>query len=202
MKITEQTTEQIRDQILDAAMERFGRYGWGKTTMAEIAKDCEMSAGNLYRYYENKKEIGAGCAERCMKSSEALWRDVLNKPGLTAADRLREAIVAKVGNLYKEFSERPPLFELVIFVSKERRDLVTRHEAAQQSLIAEILAEGNRTGEFDVPDVLKTAKSILGATFKFIAPHYMGSLAHISLEDLEHEARQVVDLLVRGLAKR
>lgn len=54
--------ESIKTQILDAAMNRFARFGFGKTTMAEIAKECDMSAGNLYRYYENKAEIAAGCA--------------------------------------------------------------------------------------------------------------------------------------------
>ena len=67
MKLTEETTEEIKHNILDKAFARFGHFGFGKTTMAEIAKDCEMSAGNLYRYFENKKEIGAGCAKRCMQ---------------------------------------------------------------------------------------------------------------------------------------
>ena len=57
MKLAEETTEAIKHDILDKAFLRFGRFGFGKTTMAEIAKDCDMSAGNLYRYFDNKKEI-------------------------------------------------------------------------------------------------------------------------------------------------
>jgi AcrR family transcriptional regulator len=34
---------------------RFGWYGFGKNTMAEIAKDCEVSSGNLYCYFKIKK---------------------------------------------------------------------------------------------------------------------------------------------------
>jgi AcrR family transcriptional regulator len=199
MKIAEQATEEIKNQILDAAFERFGRYGFGKTTMVEIAKDCDMSAGNLYRYYPNKKEIGAGCATRCMRDSEGLWRDVLQQPGMTPSERLEALILAKLRYLHQQFSDHPPLFEMVLFISEERGDLVANHLGSQQSLVAEVLAEGNRSGEFDVPDILGTAKLILASTMKFIAPHFMGALA---LEDLEREARGVVKLLVQGLAKR
>jgi AcrR family transcriptional regulator len=199
MKIAEETTEEIKNQILDAAFDRFGRFGFGKTTMAEIAKDCQMSAGNLYRYYPNKKEIAADCAGRCMEASEELWRDVLKQSGMTASQRLETIILAKLRYLHQQFSDHPPLFELVNYVSGERGDLVAIHMETQQSLLAEVLAEGNRSGEFDVPDILGTAKIILATTMKFIAPHFMGAFA---LEDLEIEACGVVKLLVQGLAKR
>lgn len=199
MKIVEQTSEEIKDQILDAAFERFGRYGIGKTTMVEIAKDCDMSAGNLYRYYPNKKEIAAGCAGRCMRAAEDLWREILTQPGLSPSERLITIVLEKVNYLHQQFSEHPPLFELVMYISGERGDLVNRHMEVLQSLVAEILAEGNKTGDFSVPDVLGTARVFLAATTKFITPHFMGGL---ELKGLETEARQVVHLLVQGLAKR
>jgi AcrR family transcriptional regulator len=199
MKIAEQTTEDIKNQILDAAFQRFGRYGFGKTTMAEIARDCQMSAGNLYRYYPNKKEICADCAGRCMRSAEELWRKIINRPGLSPSQRLTTVVLEKLNFLHQQFSEHPPLFELVMYISGERGDLVSRHMGVLQSLVAEILAEGNRTGDFDIPDVLATAKVFLAATTKFITPHFMGGMER---NELESEAQGVVNLLVQGLAKR
>jgi len=199
MKTLEQTSEEVKNQILDAAFERFGRYGFGKTTMAEIAKDCDMSAGNLYRYYPNKKEIAADCAGRCMRSAEELWREIIKRPGLSPSMRLTTIVVEKLHLLHQQFFEYPPLFELVMYISGERGDLVGNHLEVLQSLVAEILAEGNKTGDFYVADVLGTAKVFLAATTKFIAPHFMGAF---QLEELENEAREVVELLVMGLAKR
>ena len=46
-----------REQILHAAMDRIKHYGYGKTTMAEIARDCDMSAGNIYRFFASKIDI-------------------------------------------------------------------------------------------------------------------------------------------------
>ncbi len=199
MKIVEQTSEEIKNQILDAAFERFGRYGIGKTTMVEIARDCDMSAGNLYRYYPNKKEIAADCAGRCMRAAEELWREILKQPGLSPSERLTTIVLEKLNYLHQQFSDHPPLFELVMYISGERGDLVNRHMGVLQSLVAEILAEGNRTGEFSVSDVLGTARVFLAATTKFIAPHFMG---RHELKELEKEAHEVVQLLIQGLAVR
>ena len=55
-------SEATRNQILDAARQRFTHYGFGKTTMADIASDCSMSAVHVYRYFENKHDIGAAMA--------------------------------------------------------------------------------------------------------------------------------------------
>ena len=52
-------TADIRGLIVEAARVRFERYGFNKSTMAEIAGDCGMSAANLYRYFESKSEIAA-----------------------------------------------------------------------------------------------------------------------------------------------
>ncbi len=198
MKILEKTQDEIKNQILDAAYSRFAQYGMGKTTMAEIAKDCDMSAGNLYRYYENKTEIAAGCCQRCLGEQKVLFREIIQRPNLSPSQRLETFIVEMLQHLHAQFSQKPRLFELVMHVSQERMDLVEQHHKVLQSYLAEILAEGNKSGEFDVPDVLTSAEMILAATSRFNAPHFMSSF---SLEQLEREAKGVVQLLISGLAK-
>jgi len=170
----------------------------GKTTMAEIASDCDMSVGNLYRYYENKTQIGIDCCLSCLAEKKALLREVLSRPNLTAGQRLEVFVLETLHYLHGQFSEQPRLFELVIFISTERKDLVGKHLKELQSLLTEILSEGNKTGEFDVPDVLTTSEMILAATMKFTAPHFMSLFP---LEQLEHEAKGVVQLLIRGLTR-
>ena len=43
--------QEIAEQIIAAAEKRFFYYGFGKTTMAEIASDCDMSPANIYRFF-------------------------------------------------------------------------------------------------------------------------------------------------------
>ena len=83
-------SEQVREQILDAAQQRFEVFGLGKTTMAEIAEDTGMSAANLYRYFENKQDIAGACACRCMNEGLDLLRATLrDSPARCAASTTR-----------------------------------------------------------------------------------------------------------------
>jgi AcrR family transcriptional regulator len=49
--------DDIRDRIINAALENFAEQGFVKTSMADIAKKAGLSVGNLYLYYKNKNEL-------------------------------------------------------------------------------------------------------------------------------------------------
>jgi len=198
MSLTAENTDDIRQRILQAAEERFRTYGYGKTTMAEIAKDSAMSAANLYRYFENKLDIGAFLAQQCMAEQLDISREVVQRAGLSSAERLQEFILVKLRYIHDSCACDNKINELVATIVSERKELVHNKEAAEQSLIAEILAEGNRNGEFNIPDVLKTAKSVQSATVKFSVPIFMGLYP---LKEFEEMAIDVVQLLLSGLKK-
>jgi AcrR family transcriptional regulator len=45
-------SDTTREKIIVAARERFSHYGYPKTTIAELAEDCAMSPGNIYRFFK------------------------------------------------------------------------------------------------------------------------------------------------------
>lgn len=49
-----------KNQILDAAYQRFSYYGYAKTTMNDIARDLAMSKALLYYYFPDKSQLYAG----------------------------------------------------------------------------------------------------------------------------------------------
>jgi AcrR family transcriptional regulator len=198
--MTPQTPEEsttIRDRILESAEERFRQYGYRKTSMAEIAGDLHMSAANLYRYFQNKEDIAAGCAVRCFSRRDELLREVLHRPGISAVERLREFVLTILRYTYDETHNNPNINELVNVVVGRRQDVVHQKIGATQSMLAEILAEGNRSGEFRVADIVRTAETLYAALVLFSTPLFM---QFYPLEELERMARQVVDLLISGLA--
>jgi len=188
--------EETRARILGAAMTRIMQYGFNKTTMAEIAGDCEMSAANIYRFFENKGAIVAELASGCFRDKEEGLREVLRRPGLTATERLEEFVFHVLRHCHAMLSEQPKAIEVLAYISSERHDIIDRHKEVKQSLLAEILAEGNRNGEFVLPDVVATAEAFLQATIFFSCPINFDKR---SLADLEREARAVINLLVRGM---
>jgi hypothetical protein len=62
---------------------------------------------------------------------------------------------------------------LVEIAASERPETVHEKNQAEQALIAEILAHGNRSGEFDVQDVIGTAQTVHATLLLFIVPIFM-----------------------------
>ncbi len=196
MSTDDPTAEDIKGLILEKAIDRFVRYGFGKTTMVEIAKDCGMSAGNLYRYFESKFDIGVGVAQEYISRAEQILKDVLQRPGLKPAQRLEAFVLEKLRFMHSHIIEQPNVQDLVNYILDERWDLVELHRDVQNSLMSEIITEGNQSGVFKVADVAQTANAIYAMTTKFRLPHF---IKNVTLEELEQEAKAVVVLMIQGL---
>ena len=191
--------ETIREQILDSASERFQQFGYGKTTMAEIASDCEMSASNLYRFFENKQDIGAALAAGCLMTRAEHLGMVVAQSDRGAAERLEEYIQIMLHHTHQQCSTAPRMVELVDHICEHRPDLVMDHQQDMTSLMSELLQQGVASGEFEIVDIEAVAKAILTATVVFEVPHFMS--LH-TLKEFETLASNLSHLLVCGLQKR
>ena len=191
--------DETRQQILDAAFNRFGHYGYSKTTMAEIAEDIGMSAANLYRYFQNKQDIAAACASNCMCQRVDVLREAVRKPGLGAAEQLENYVMTMLEDCYETFSTDTKINEIVAFITSERPDLVHKKSDAQRQLIADILRYGNESGEFAIEDIEGTANAVHASLVVFDVPIFMSLF---SLDEFREKARKVISLLLQGLLKR
>jgi len=194
------TAETPREKIMEAAIARFAYYGFGKTTMAEIAKDCGMSAANIYRFFENKKDVAAALAEGFFQATQERLGEIVSQTGLTASEKLKAYFLELLNTTLEMIQDNPKILELADFVSNERLDLVEKKLTGQISQIAAIVGEGVRRGEFSDCDTEQTALHISNA-LKFInfPPLAMAMLALGA--DLPKETEGVVDLLLKGLKK-
>jgi len=189
------------NQILNAADTLFRQLGYNKTTMMDISKECGISCGGLYRYFESKQKIGEGCVIRCFAKLERNLKEVIHQEGRIAGTRLEEFVLANLRYYHEQFSLNPRFNELILFVTNERRDLLREHLDRRASLLAEILSEGNRNGEFDVDNVYQTSKTIVDALSKFTAARFI-ALEPYSIEEMEDQAKEVIGLLICGIGKR
>jgi AcrR family transcriptional regulator len=188
----------IRSQIAEAAHTRFGHYGYGKTTMAEIATDTGMSAANLYRYFKNKQDIIAECANRSMCERLDRLRVAIRKPELSAIERLKAYVLADL-TISQEMAENDEkISELVNNITLERPDMVYRKIEAENAVIEEILSHGNESGEFAIDDIASTANTIHMSLVIFNVPTFMSLYSH---EEFREKAISVIELIASGLVK-
>jgi AcrR family transcriptional regulator len=185
--------------ILDAAEELFAERGYRDTTMVDIATLAGMSPANLYRHFENKEDIAAGCCNRRLEKKYRAMREVLEKKRLSAAERLEEFILELLRYTYEETMRMPKMNQTVEVVIASRPAVIHDMVSNIQSMIAEILAQGNAQREFAVENVTATSEVVFAALITFHAPIFM----HLyTLPEFERRARAMAKLLVQGLARR
>ena len=191
-------TDKTRERILEAANARFRQYGYSKTTMNEISADCDMSAANIYRFFENKQGIGAILVGRHFTEEAEKLREIVRRRG-QASVRLKDFAFALLEHNYSRTADQPKISELVQMICTERFDVLDLHVRTKRSLLAELLATGNASGEFDVADCDESAATVSAALIMFDFPPLM---KRNSLGELRDRAEKVVELLLQGLKKR
>ena len=187
---------EIQQQIVEAAEARFKLYGYQKTTMAEIASDCQMSAANLYRYFENKLAIAAVLAKACLLEIEHSLSTIVTNNQLSASEQLQAFVLSQLHRTYHYFDAAPKLGELVEAMTTQRPEIIENHRQQKLVLLEQLLQQGQATKEFAFDDLAETADAIHSATLLFYFPLTLG-LYPLAL--LEEKAAHVNQLLLRGL---
>jgi len=189
----------IHTQILEAAEERFNQYGYNKTTMAEISRDCNMSAANLYRYFENKLEIATVLAQKCLADKEVLLASIVNDVSLSSNEKLEAFVSSSLHYTYNHFDVSPKLGELVIALSDQRPEVVEQHRLSKLKLLSELLEQAQHSGDFQFDDVDDTADAIHTAIMLF---YYPLTIKMYPLATLELKAKNLCQLMLAGLQTR
>jgi AcrR family transcriptional regulator len=186
-----------RDKIIYAAKCRFSHFGYGKTTMAEVAGDCEMSAGNLYRFFPGKLDIAEAIATEDYENHLSHLRKIALLPGKNGPERLRELLFEELRRTYHKLEKDPRALEMAQVISRERPQFANWMLANERKIIVELMEESERRGEYVPPgDKQEIAEMIQSATMKFRYPQLWSKL---TLPKLERELDGVLKLLIEGL---
>ena len=188
----------IRCQIIEAAKKRFSHFGYAKTTMAEVATDCSMSPGNLYRFFPGKLDIAEAIATADYQRHLEHLRSLAAAPGRTAQERLRDLLFEELRRTYNKLESDPRAYEMATVIAHERPTYANWMLANERKILVELLEDGERRGEFATgEDKALTAEMLQSAVMKFRYPQLWSKL---TLPKLERELDGVLNLIIRGLA--
>ncbi|HWW26639.1 MAG TPA: TetR/AcrR family transcriptional regulator [Caulobacter sp.] len=186
----------VRDQIVDAAQAHFSRFGYSKTTVADLAKAIGFSKAYIYKFFDSKQAIGQAicvqCLERIVAAGEAGIAD-----GKTAAEKLRRffnGIILKSAELV---FEEELLYDIAAHAAEERWPSVVAYLDRAETLVKEIILLGRETGEFERKTPIdETSEAILLVMQSFMNPLM---LKH-NLDDLPEAPTKAINLVLRSLA--
>lgn len=187
-----------RAQIIQAALACFTRKGYNNTTMDDIVAESGLSKGSLYWYFESKDALFASAIRSFFMDLGQETVAALEQH-TTASDKLRAGAL-EIVNFWKKAQG---LFNLFIeFWEQSSR----RQEASQlwadlldesREIIAAIIEEGVRNGEFKPVDTRQLAWAMMAA--------YDGLAVYVTMMpdiDLDQVSEVFVETLLSGLVVR
>lgn len=189
--------DDTRKLILHAAVERILHYGYSKTTMAEIARDCNMSAGNIYRFFASKLDIAEAMSDKFNEESFATLAEIADR-NAPAADRLRELFHFELARTYSAIEDEAKILEVAEVLSRERPLHTNEKLATERTYLIRIFKDGIAAGEFrPLANPEETAEMWQSALMKFRFPQLFSKL---TLPKLQRELDGVMDLLLAALS--
>jgi AcrR family transcriptional regulator len=189
-----------REIILKAAAERILHYGYNKTTMSEIAADCGMSAGNIYRFYPSKIDIAEAMTRKFSADSHVAYAQIIRDSARSPSRKLSDFFNLRLERNFRLFEHNPKLMELVEIMGRERPEYLAEERAQERRQIEKILEEGRVSGDFALPaDLTITADLVQCAMMKFRIPHLWTTE---QLDSLKGELEGVLSLIFTGLSAR
>jgi AcrR family transcriptional regulator len=197
--MTDKSTEP-REAILHAAAERILHYGYNKTTMSEIASDCGMSAGNIYRFFPSKIDIAEAMTRKFGAETHQTYSAIVRDTERTATQKLLDFFTFRMERTFRLFEKNPKLMELAEIMGRERPDYFAEERAQERIQLEKILEEGSKAGEFAFESSLTmTADFVQCAVLKFRVPQLWTTE---QLDALKLELEGVVSLMLTGLSAR
>jgi len=186
----------VRDQIIEAAHECFARYGYAKTTVADLAREIGFSKAYIYRFFESKQAIGeAICSERLGRLIAEARRAI--DEGGSATDRFRRFFRSITALSVSLFFDDRKIYEIAALASSEQWCSAQSYTDTLQQMIHEIVKNGRESGEFERKTPLdETCRSIFYAMKPFIDPLHLER----NLDLLPDAQMEVSGLILRSLA--
>jgi AcrR family transcriptional regulator len=197
---TSATKADPRETILNAAGQRILHYGYNKTTMTEIAADCGMSAGNIYRFYPAKIDIAEALTRRFAAESQLEYQRIIRDSAKSPTAKMYEFFQARLERTFRIFEKHPKLMELAEIMGRERPEYFVEERAQERRQIEKILEEGRISGDFALPaDLSITADLVQCCAMKFRIPYLWTTE---QLDSLKSELDGVLSLVFTGLSAR
>lgn len=154
-----------RQLILNKAAELFSAQGYDATSMDELSDATGLNKGTIYYYYKSKADIlfdmsynTAGFALK--NASPALKMEHAVDALEHAVQVIVEWLIANRQAVTTYFQESP-YFEKIF--SEEQFEYIRKQQSYLMRVFYEIIAKGEKTGEFSTGNVQMSGRMIVGS---------------------------------------
>ena len=108
-------TEEKRTAILNAALQCFGKFGYEKASINDIAVAAHNSKASVFQYFGSKKQLYIYLLEYCKKIIEGIF----DKEALNSQKDLFDRILASSRMEMESFQNQPFILQFITSVWEE-----------------------------------------------------------------------------------
>ncbi|MEM8499698.1 MAG: TetR/AcrR family transcriptional regulator [Pseudomonadota bacterium] len=185
-----------RGQILAAAEAEFAARGYHKTSMAAIAKACEISPAHLYNFFTGKTEIALELATQIGAAVSARVRRKTARVDGPVEEKIRAFLLFDLQETYSVLDKSPGLIDFFAIILEKHPEIANAFLATNRDALVEVLYQGIADGVLKLAEPQFTAECIQAATIKYRYPQWTSAL---TLRELELELTGLVHILLRGI---
>jgi AcrR family transcriptional regulator len=195
------TADGKREAILDAALELFGRYGFRRTSIDDIARAAGVAKGTVYLYVENKEALFRTLSHSVLDGVLASARTAAAAKG-GVAERLTAILDAKFGFFHALLHRSPHASELLDSTSRLCADVFADGDAEYLRIVTKVVSDAARRGELAPRRHELTAEDV--ARMLLASAHGIDADPARTLSNEEHRTRlgALVRVIVDGLRAR
>ena len=193
-------TVEVREAILDATDDFLARFGYQKMTIDALAQEVGIGKGSIYLHFTSKEEIALSHIDRIIERLKIELEKIAAKK-TSPEERLRQMLLKRV--LHRFDSVQHYTRSLNDLLSELRPKLLARREnyfAEEAEIFAEVIKNGQETGDFQSGDALEIAETFLLATNSLL-PYSLTTEELGERFDVEARTLRVGNLLLKGLRK-
>src|SRR5258708_22626504 len=142
-KKSEDTTE----KILPAAIQRFSKFGYRRTSINDVAAEAGLARATVYLYWKRKQDLFVAGLERFNSQSWILAETAAAKKG-SAKERILATVMAQYGatsDIVHGTASGPELFQANLQLGRTAVEECLRHG---EKLLTPLVQHGIRDGEF------------------------------------------------------
>lgn len=142
--------DDTKNKIVSVATKLFGRFGFHKTSMDEIAKIARKAKGSLYYYFASKEELFKEVVSLEMINLKNQLSIIVNNTNLSASEKIEKYLIKRMEVLndaanYHE-TLKADFFEHFDFIDDLRNEL----DEWEKTNLKKIILQGVDKGEFAV----------------------------------------------------
>lgn len=174
-----------REAVITVASALFEERGYAGVSLADIARELDITNNALYHYFENKEELAYSCSDRAQDRIDG-YLDRAEADGGSGVERLGRFITFMLADA----PGGPPLPLRMTYALGERlRGEVRARDDRQRFRLLKIIRDGMADGS------IRTSDPVLTVDFLFAGSYSMYRRCQRGVASLEEVTAVVVDIL-------